>query len=146
MADLHVRPDRLELKLTRAEKILALRRADVAVPRASIRSAIITEDPWIWLRGIRAPGTSIPLTLAMGTWKFHGGKDFVLIKGSRPSVVIDVVGEEFARLIVSTSRATDLLVALRLPPETDEPGVFGPSGGGAGSSHQPGRHAPYESP
>ncbi len=66
-------------------------------PRASIRSAIITEDPWIWLRGIRAPGTSIPLTLAMGTWKFYGGKDFVLIKGSRPSVVIDVVGEEFAR-------------------------------------------------
>jgi hypothetical protein len=139
MADLHVHPDRLELKLTRAEKVLALRRADVAVPRASIRSAIITEDPWIWIRGIRSPGAAIPLTLAVGTWKFHGGKDFLLIKGRRASVVIDLVGEEFARLVVSTSRATELLIALRLPPEPKQPGIFGPHDG----ANQPsGRHAP----
>lgn len=141
MADLHVHPDRLELKLTPAEKVLAFRRADVAIPRASIRSAIITENPWIWVRGIRAPGAAVPLTLAIGTWKFHGGKDFLLIKGSRVSVVIDLVGEEFARLVVSTNRATELLVALRSPPETkmESSGTFGPH---SRAGHQFGRHAP----
>jgi hypothetical protein len=61
------------------------------VPRDSIRSVAITADPWIWIRGVRAPGNSIPLTLAVGTWKFHGGKDFLVLKGKqRSAVVIDI--------------------------------------------------------
>ena len=45
MADLHVHPDRLEIHLTRAEKALALRREDIVIPRDSISSVAITEDP-----------------------------------------------------------------------------------------------------
>jgi hypothetical protein len=115
MADLHVHPDRLEIHLTPAEKVLALKRDDLVVPRDSIRSVAITEDPWIWIRGIRAPGASVPLTLAVGTWKFHGGKDFLLIKGKqRAAVVIDLEGEEFSRVIVSTPHAAKLIETLRL--------------------------------
>ena len=115
MADLHVHPDRLEIHLTPAEKVLALKREDLVVPRESIRSVAITEDPWIWIRGIRAPGASVPLTLAVGTWKFHGGKDFLLIKGKqRAAVVIDLEGEEFSRVIVSTPHAAKLIETLRL--------------------------------
>ena len=91
MADFHVYRDRLEIRLTRAEKLLALRRDDIVVPRESIRSVAITADPWIWIRGVRAPGASVPLTLAVGTWKFHGGKDFLVVKGKqRSAVVIDI--------------------------------------------------------
>jgi len=91
MADFHVYRDRLEIRLTRAEKLLALRRDDIVVPRESIRSVAITADPWIWIRGVRAPGNSVPLTLAVGTWKFHGGKDFLVLKGKqRSAVVIDI--------------------------------------------------------
>ncbi|GAB3794578.1 hypothetical protein GCM10028798_01450 [Humibacter antri] len=91
MADFHVYRDRLEIRLTRAEKVLALRRDDLVVPRDNIRSVAITADPWIWIRGVRAPGNSIPLTLAVGTWKFHGGKDFLVLKGKqRSAVVIDI--------------------------------------------------------
>ncbi|MCX7522631.1 hypothetical protein OSC27_10125 [Microbacterium sp. STN6] len=123
MADLHVYPDRLEIRLTAAEKVLAMRRAPLVVPRHEIKSVAITADPWIWIRGIRAPGAFVPLTLAVGTWKFHGGKDFLLIKGKqRSAVVIDLEqdetegsdGGEFARIIVSTSHATRLIEALRL--------------------------------
>lgn len=122
MADLHVYPDRLEIRLTPAEKVLALRREDLVVPRSEIRSVAITSDPWIWIRGIRAPGAAIPLTLAVGTWKFHGGKDFLLIKGKqRSAVVIDIEapeGEEsssgFSRVVVSTLHAGRLIEALRL--------------------------------
>ncbi|MGN6127085.1 MAG: hypothetical protein ACTHON_11000 [Humibacter sp.] len=91
MADFHVYRDRLEIRLTRAEKLLALRRDDIVVPRENIRSVAITADPWIWIRGVRAPGNSVPLTLAVGTWKFHGGKDFLVLKGKqRAAVVIDI--------------------------------------------------------
>ncbi|GAA1448212.1 hypothetical protein [Leifsonia poae] len=115
MADMHVHSDRLEIHLTAAEKVLALKRDDLLIPRESIRSVAITEDPWIWIRGIRAPGAAVPLTLAIGTWKFHGGKDFLLIKGKqRAAVVIDLEGEEYSRVIVSTQHAAKLIETLRV--------------------------------
>jgi len=137
MADLHVHRDRLEIRLTRAEKALALRKHDLVIPRDRIRSVAITTDPWIWVRGVRVPGTGIPLTLAIGTWKFHGGKDFLLIKGkSRPAVVIDIdqpdqpddgaeVADGYDRVLVSTTHATALIEALRATPE--EPAAENPA-------------------
>jgi hypothetical protein len=130
MADLHVHRDRLEIHLTAAEKLLALRKADLVIPRDGIRSVAITEDPWIWIRGVRSPGTSVPLTLAVGTWKFHGGKDFLLVKGKqRAAVVIDLEPDddgteaEFSRVIVSSPHAARLVEALRLvDPQADQPG------------------------
>lgn len=151
MADFHVYRDRLEIRLTRAEKVLALRRDDIVVPRDSIRSVAITADPWIWIRGVRAPGNSIPLTLAVGTWKFHGGKDFLVLKGKqRSAVVIDIeqpdarssddaeptgtetagddapqqaeVANGFSRVIVSTQHAAQVVEALRdIHPGSDGP-------------------------
>src|SRR5699024_2075067 len=108
-----------------AEKLLAMRRDDVVVDRASIRSVAITQEPWIWIRGLRTSGTVVPLTLAVGTWKFHGGSDFLLIKGrTRAAVVIELDPEavpapEFVRVVVSTSRAVRLVRALRIdaPPD-----------------------------
>lgn len=146
MADFHVYRDRLEIRLTRAEKVLALRRDDIVIPRESIRSVAITADPWIWIRGVRAPGNSIPLTLAVGTWKFHGGKDFLVLKGrQRAAIVIDIdqpaaaasaegdaldeagvateVAEGFFRVVVSTQHAARLVEALR----EIQPGSDGPS-------------------
>ncbi|QJU55524.1 hypothetical protein SCB71_00285 [Herbiconiux sp. KACC 21604] len=116
MAVLFVHTDRLEIRLTRAEKMLSFRRTDIVVPLESIKSAALTDDPWVWVRGIRAPGAAIPLTLAVGTWKFHDGKDFLLVKGTRTSVVIDLDDQEFSRIIVTTSHSVQLLRALRLPP------------------------------
>lgn len=114
MASILLLADRLEIKLTAAEKMLARRKDDVVIPRESIRSVSLTDDPWIWIRGVRAPGTALPLTLAIGQWKFHGGKDFLVLKGSRPAVVIDLVDEEFRRVIVSTRKGLELIAALRL--------------------------------
>ena len=114
MASLRVHSDRLEVHLTPAEKSLSLRRDDIVVQRESIRQVAITDDPWIWIRGIRAPGSLIPLVLAVGTWKFHGGKDFLAVKNKRQAVVIDLVDEEFARLILTTKHAPDLIASLKL--------------------------------
>lgn len=113
MARLLLHSDRLEVVLSTAEKTLALRRENIIVPRSSIRSATLTDDPWIWVRGIRAPGTAIPLTLAVGQWKFHGGKDFLVLKGTKPSVVIDIADEEFARVIITTKHGMELVSKLQ---------------------------------
>jgi hypothetical protein len=114
MPKLSVHPDRLDIKLTAAEKVLAFRTHDLSFERGNIRSATITEDPWIWVRGIRAPGTAIPLTVAAGTWKYHGGKDFLLIKRTALAVVVDLVDEEYSRVVITTKHAPELIAALQL--------------------------------
>jgi hypothetical protein len=114
MARLHLHPDRLEIALSTAEKTLSLRKDNITIPRSAIRSATLTDDPWIWVRGIRAPGAAIPLTLAVGQWKFHGGKDFLVLKGTKPSVVIDIADEEFSRVIITTKHGAELVAKLQI--------------------------------
>ncbi|MBC7443391.1 MAG: hypothetical protein H7311_12900 [Ramlibacter sp.] len=114
MASLRVHLDRLEIHLTKAEKTLSLRTEDLVVARENIRSVTITDDPWIWIRGIRSRGLEVPLVLAVGTWKFHGGKDFLAIKRKRQAVIIDLVDTDFARVILTTNHAPDLIASLKL--------------------------------
>ncbi|GAA1839965.1 hypothetical protein [Agromyces salentinus] len=114
MAQLRVHTDRIEVLLTPAEKALALRADDIVVQRDDIRSATITDDPWVWIRGIRTKGTELPLVVAVGAWKYHGGLDFVIVKGKRQAVVLELAGGEFARIILSTNHAAALIDRLKL--------------------------------
>lgn len=118
MSHLRVHKDRIEVHLTPAEKSLALRSDDIVVRRDDIRSATIADDPWVWVRGIRRRGTEIPLVVAVGVWKYHGGTDFVIIKGKRQAVVLELAAGEFTRIILSTNHAAALIDRLKL---TDEP-------------------------
>ncbi|HEU4755749.1 MAG TPA: hypothetical protein VFS72_03725 [Agromyces sp.] len=114
MASLRVHTDRIEVHLTTAEKTLAFRADDIVVQREDIRSATITDDPWIWIRGIRRRGTEVPLVVAAGVWKTHGGSDFVLVKGKRQAVVLELSAGEFARLVLSTNHAVELIDKLKV--------------------------------
>ena len=126
MSSLRVHNDRIEVHLTAAEKALAFRADDIVVQREDIRSATITDDPWIWIRGIRRRGTEVPLVVAVGVWKYHGGSDFVIVKGKRAAVVLELAGGEFTRVIVSTNHAAQLIDSLKLG-ETAEPAGTGES-------------------
>jgi hypothetical protein len=124
MAQLRVHRDRIEVHHTPAEKTLALRSDDLVVQRDDIRSATITDDPWVWIRGIRRRGTEIPLVVAVGVWKYHGGTDFVIIKGKRQAVVLELAAGEFTRIILSTNQSANLIDKLKLsepPTEADSP-------------------------
>ncbi|WP_395244746.1 hypothetical protein ACGGZK_02810 [Agromyces sp. MMS24-K17] len=131
MANIRVHADRLEVHLSATEKSLALRGADVVIQREDIRSATITDDPWIWIRGIRRRGSEVPLVVAVGTWKYHGGLDFVVVKGKRQAVVLELSDGEFARVILSTSHAAELIDRLKLSAEAlpDDAAVLGESVG-----------------
>jgi len=135
MASVEIHPDRLVIRLGAAEKALALRRREIVLDREAITSALITDDPWVWLRGVRSPGTKLPRSLALGTWRASGGRDFVIARSKRPAVVIDFdtaavearnaergVGsgpaehfsfDVFERVVLSTLHAADLIKVLR---------------------------------
>lgn len=139
MARIEVHEDRVVIQLTASEKALAMRRREVVIERAAMTSAIITDDPWIWISGVRSAGTHVPGTLAFGTWRNLGGRDFVLARSKRRAIVIDLDQElaqsgtaahqaeddgefdDFSRVILSTAHAAELITALRL--EGDESSV-----------------------
>ena len=114
MAHVRVHNDRIEVHLTPAEKTLALRSDDLVVQRDDIRSATVTDDPWVWIRGIRKRGSEIPLVVAVGVWKYHGGTDFVIVKGKRQAVVLELADGEFTRIILSTNHSATLIDRLKL--------------------------------
>lgn len=122
MAQLRVHNDRIEVHLTPAEKTLALRADDLVVQRDDIRAATIADDPWVWIRGIRRRGSEVPLVVAVGVWKYHGGADFVIVKGKRQAVVLELAAGEFSRIILSTNHAAALIDRLKLtePPTEAE--------------------------
>lgn len=107
--------ERLVIELSAVERRLARRTESVRLPRASIRRVNLTDDPWTWVRGVRRPGTHIPGQLAAGTWQRTAGRDFVMLRGRRhDGVVISLTaGEEFQRVILSTSHARALVDALQ---------------------------------
>lgn len=132
MARLQVHADRLVIQLTRGEQVLAMHRGDLVIDRSRITSAIITDDPWVWLRGSRVIGSRILGRTAFGTWRHLSGKDFALLRKGRHAVVIDLDEasaaasgdfDDHVRVIVSTEHAADLVRALRLE-QPGEHGVF----------------------
>lgn len=105
----------LEVVLSPIERAATFHRENIRIVRENITKVQLTDDAWGWLRGVPSPGTHIPGILAAGSWKAAGTTDFVLIRRRRPSVVIDLEGDEqYGRLILTTSHGLALTQALRL--------------------------------
>ncbi|WP_460796198.1 hypothetical protein [Microbacterium sp. GXF0217] len=105
----------LEVVLSPIERAATFHRENIRVARDTITKVQLTDDAWTWLRGVPSPGSHIPGILAAGTWKGAGTTDFVLIRRRRPSVVIDLEGDElYQRLIFTTRHGLTLTQALRL--------------------------------
>lgn len=105
----------LEVVLSPTERAMSFRQRNIVVPRDTIDRVQLTDDAWTWLRGVPNPGLNVPVIGAMGTWKSAGGNDFVIIRGRKPSVVVDLHGhDDFERLILTTKHGIALLKALRL--------------------------------
>ena len=105
MARFDIAGDELILRVSFFERLGGFVRGDARIPLTAVRRARAVDDPWAELRGIRSPGTGWPGRIALGTWRFGGGKDFVAVYKRRPAVVVDLIGVDFARLIVTTPSA-----------------------------------------
>ncbi|MER7797049.1 hypothetical protein [Microbacterium sp. NPDC096154] len=115
MTTLLLDQSRLEIALTRTERLLAFQRGNVWIERETIARLQLTDEPATWLRGVRAPGTHVPRVVSLGTWRSAQGDDFVAIRHGRPGVVIDLEGDaHFSRLVLSTRHGLALAKALHL--------------------------------
>lgn len=108
----------LEVALSGSERLLAFRRQNVDLPRDTIAKVQLTDDVWTWLRGVPSPGTHVRGVVATGTWKSAGSEDFVLVRGRRPGVVIDLEEHpDYERIVLTTRHGLALVQALRLDVE-----------------------------
>ncbi|WP_396641021.1 hypothetical protein [Microbacterium sp.] len=121
MVTLLLDSERLEVVLSPIERAVGFRRGNIQVLREQIAKVMLTDDAWIWLRGVPSPATTVPSVMAIGTWKTGSGRDFAVIRGRRPSVVIDLEGhEDYERLLVTTRHGLELVRALRLEGDHDK--------------------------
>lgn len=115
MVTLLLDSSQLEVTLSGSERLLAFRRQNVDIPRSTIAKVQLTDDVWTWLRGVPSPGTHVRGVIAMGTWKSASSEDFVIVRGRRPGVVIDLEGHpDYQRIVLTTRHGLALVQALRL--------------------------------
>ncbi len=72
----------------------------------------VSRRPFGELRGVRAPGTGVPGRIALGTWRYRGGKDFAALYGGKPAVIVHLRDAPFRRLLVSADDAEPLAAAI----------------------------------
>lgn len=53
------------------------------------------------IKGIRVLGTGFPRVIALGTWRYRGGKNFLALYGKRPGYVITFNSGEFKQWLVT---------------------------------------------
>jgi hypothetical protein len=111
MAHLEVDGDQLALRLTAEEHLEGMHR-DVVVPMSAVTDIRVTEDVWSELRGIRAPGTGLPGVIAVGTRRGSFGKDFVVVHGKGGGVVVELVGQAFSRIVITTPEPGEVVARL----------------------------------
>ena len=101
MASLVVDGDDLVILLGPWERLGALQRDDVRVPLRQVVEARPVASAYAEVRGLRIPGTGVPGTLLLGTWRTRSLKQFVAVRGRGPGCVVDLSDARFDRWIVS---------------------------------------------
>ena len=103
------------LALTPKEKFFGLH----ASPQAKYSDLIsIRRVEKVWnskvFRGVRCPGTGLPFVIALGTWRFRKGKNFVAVYRKRPAYIFTFKVGEFSQWIVTPDNTDDEMRALFL--------------------------------
>jgi hypothetical protein len=99
-----VNADALQVELTAREKIAGLH-GNIRVPIAAVRDVRVEPDALAAVRGLRAPGLSIPGRTKIGTWRRRGSRGFVVARRGVPAVRVTLEGSGPDELIVSTAEA-----------------------------------------
>ena len=121
MVSLMAEPDTLRVRLTRGERWAALRRNDVTVPWAEVRSVEAVADPFRLVRGLRAPGLAVPWRTKIGTWHSHGRKTFAVTRKGLPGLRITLQHSSFDEILMNAGNPAALLeqITARMPSEPD---------------------------
>jgi hypothetical protein len=112
MATMNITRDRLELQLTRGEKVGGLLR-DHSVPLTAVQGVEVLPDGLEAARGVRAPGLALPWARKIGTWRRPGAKTLVSVRRDQPAVRVDLSGQRHSAWLVGLDDAEQLAARLR---------------------------------
>ena len=100
MAHLEISGETVSMKLSFLEALGAFAKSP-SVPLTEVESVEVVDDPWSnrVLKGVRAPGTGIPLIVMLGTLRYSGGKDLCAIYKRRPNAVVTLKSGPYKRWI-----------------------------------------------
>ena len=115
MADIHVADDMLIIDLTAAERLGSLHLSTVKIPISTITGITAVPSAAEQVRGFRAPGLGLPGRAAVGTWRGRGFKDFVVVYGRGPGVVVTTRDFPYDRVLLSTGDGDALVARLAQP-------------------------------
>jgi hypothetical protein len=112
VATLTVDGSDLVVRMSEVENFEALHR-DIRLALSMVRTVRVVDDAWPELRGIRAPGTGIPGVIAVATRRGSFGKDFVVVHGKDPAVVIELACADYSRIVVTTPEAESMAAEIQ---------------------------------
>ena len=118
MARLVITDTRVRLELSLLE-VLGAFHSSPEINLDQVESVEVVENPWSaeLLKGVRAPGTGIPLVVLMGTMRYLKGKDFCVFYRRKPTAVITLKSGPFKRWIVRLSDMSEVdALKAALPP------------------------------
>lgn len=110
MAAVVIDAETVTVTLSAVEKIEALH-GNVTVPRSAVTSARVVTDGMSELHGMRV-GTGIPGVLVLGTLRSGTSITFAVCRAHRPAIVIELTGQRYARLVITTDDAEALAARL----------------------------------
>jgi len=101
------------LALTPKEKFFGFHSSPQA-KFSEIISVRKVDKMWSWksMKGIRAFGTGLPWVIALGTWRYRKGKNFVAVYGKRPGYVITFNAGEFKQWIVTPDNSEEEILVM----------------------------------
>jgi hypothetical protein len=107
MPQLELTDSELIVRMGKWEQMMALS-ADVRAPLAQVRNAIQDDGfggPSGFKLGLRLPGTHVPYVVAAGTFLKAGDRQFVFTRRKLHTVVIELTGNEWTRLVIGVPDA-----------------------------------------
>ncbi|MGX5695434.1 hypothetical protein ACWKWP_04480 [Agromyces soli] len=126
MNSITVTPDRLVVEPLGLDKLWSLRNR-IDVPVAHVRGATIDPGVSAEPKGVRAPGLAMPGKWA-GTFHRDGERVFWNVSSPDPTIVIELTGEHFDRLVLSVERPREIVDAVNAAVSAADAGA---EGGGA---------------
>lgn len=80
---------------------------EVQVPLADVQIAKASDGRGAYKLGWRLPGTHVPFVLTAGTFISNGERQFVYKRHGRQALVIELTGNQWARLIIGVRDASE---------------------------------------
>lgn len=111
MAHLDIADEHVDVRLSRAEKLFALR-GDYRFARRNIESVEVFDDGLDATKGLRAPGLAIPGRRRIGTWRRRDGKQLVSVRRDQPAVRITLGGERYRAVVIGVDDPATIRSAL----------------------------------